>query len=354
MTTKKDLIQNFDPNGPGIRGNLFGLPYSPDTSELVVIPVPWEVTVSYHTGTAAGPAAVLHASSQVDVYIKDIPDAWTLGIAMTAIPDDLMEESKRLRELSAHHIQRMEKGEPVQPGDPLVAKINEASESLNIYVKAATQRYLREGRMIGLLGGDHSTPLGFLRALGEKYEHFGILQIDAHADLRKAYEGFTYSHASIMYNALKIPAVNRLVQVGIRDLCEEEHQAIQHSQERVVTFFDDDLKARQYAGETWAEQCDLIVRELPQHVYISFDIDGLDPKLCPSTGTPVAGGLEFHQAVYLIRKIALSGKIIIGFDLSEVAPGSNDWDANVGARLLYQLCNYMAVSQGKLRVAEAE
>ncbi|HEY9046360.1 MAG TPA: agmatinase family protein [Ohtaekwangia sp.] len=351
MNLKEDLIKHFDPNGPGIQGNLFGLPYTPETSELIVIPVPWEVTVSYHTGTAAGPTAVLDASSQVDVLVKDIPDAWKLGISLAKIPDGLYAESKHLRELSAQHIRRMEKGEPVLPADPLVNKINEASESLNIYVKSAVQRYLREGKMVGLLGGDHSTPLGFMRALGEQYTRFGILQIDAHADLRKAYEGFTYSHASIMYNAMKIPAVSRLVQVGIRDLCEEELHVMQRSKGRIRTFFDDDLKAKRYEGETWASQCDRIIDELPEHVYISFDIDGLDPKLCPNTGTPVAGGLEFQEAVYLIRKLALSGKTIIGFDLSEVAPGTNDWDANVGARMLYQLCNYMAVSQSKLRMA---
>jgi agmatinase len=118
---------------------------------------------------------------------------------------------------------------------------------------------------------------------------------------------------------------------------------------RVTTFFDEDLKDWRYRGETWDSLCTSIIKELPKNVYISFDIDGLDPKLCPATGTPVAGGLEFQEALYLIRKVAQSGKRIIGFDLSEVAPGPTDWDANVGARLLYNLCNWMAVSQGKLK-----
>ncbi|SKC83129.1 agmatinase family protein [Ohtaekwangia koreensis] len=350
MNKKEEIIQSFDPNGPGINGNLFGLPYTPETSEIVVIPVPWEVTVSYHTGTALGPAAILDASSQVDVYVKDIPDAWKLGVSLTNIPDNLLEESNNLRELSAQHIRRVERGEPIHAADPLIAKINEASENLNIYIKSATQRYLRDSKMVGLLGGDHSTPLGFLRALSEKYERFGILQIDAHADLRKAYEGFTYSHASIMYNALKLPSVSRLIQVGIRDFCEEEQDVINRSRGRISTFFDEDLKAWRYKGETWDALCNSIIKELPANVYISFDIDGLDPKLCPNTGTPVAGGLEFQEAIYLIKKVAQSRKII-GFDLCEVAPGQNDWDANVGARLLYNLCNWMAVSQGKLKIA---
>lgn len=348
MASKEEIISTFDPNGPGISGNLFGLPFSPENAELIVIPVPWEVTVSYHTGTSNGPQAILKASSQLDVFMKDIPDAWKLGVSMLPVPRDLLEESKKLRELTALHIARMEKGELIEPDDPVMRTMNEAGENLNIYVKSITQKYLRAGKMIGLLGGDHSVPLGFIRALSEQYERFGILQIDAHADLRRAYEGFTYSHASIMYNTLKLPAVGRLVQVGIRDYCEEEANVIQRAMGRVVTFLDEDIKAKLYEGAPWDRICDEIIAQLPNDVYISFDIDGLDPKLCPCTGTPVPGGLEFHQAVHLIKKLVQADKKIIGFDLCEVAPGHEDWDANVGARILYHLCNWSAVSQKKL------
>jgi agmatinase len=351
MQSKEEIIQSFDPNAPGGSHGLFGLPFPIEHAEVVIVPIPWEVTVSYHTGTAQGPRAVLEASKQVDLFVKDIPDAWKLGIAMQPIPENLVGESNKLRELSAQYIKALEEGTLFNPTDPVLSMINEACENLNIYVKSATQRYLREGKLVGLLGGDHSTPLGFIRALSERYERFGVLQIDAHADLRKAYEGFTYSHASIMYNALKIPAVNRLVQVGIRDYCEEEMQVISRAMGRVVTFFDADIKASQYAGNTWDSICDQIIQQLPDLVYISFDIDGLDPKLCPNTGTPVAGGFEFEQIVYLIKKLVKANKKIIGFDLNEVAPGDNDWDANVGARMLYNLCNWMAVSQKKLGVS---
>jgi agmatinase len=291
---------------------------------------------------------VLDASAQVDLFVKDIPDAWQLGIAMQEVPQSLLEESARLRELSSQYIESLESGSEINQEDPILTKINEASENLNIYVKSTTQKYLRDGKLVGLLGGDHSTPLGFIRALGERYDRFGILQIDAHADLRKAYEGFTYSHASIMYNALKVSSVSRLVQVGIRDYCDEEVQVINRSMGRVVTFFDEDIKAQQFIGASWDSLCDQIILQLPELVYISFDIDGLDPKLCPNTGTPVAGGFEFHQIAYLIKKVVRSGKRIIGFDLNEVAPGNDEWDANVGARMLYHLCNWMAVSNKKL------
>ena len=153
-----------------------------------------------------------------------------------------------------------------------------------------------------------------------------------------------------MYNALKIPSVRRLVQVGIRDFCEEEKNVLDRSRGRVRVFFDEDIKHAQYNGETWSNLCKQIVSDLPDHVYISFDIDGLDPKLCPNTGTPVAGGFEFYEITLLLKTLVQSGKKIIGFDLNEVAPGNDgDWDANVGARLLYQLTNYMAVSQGRLK-----
>jgi len=349
MLSKEDLLRSFDPNGPGIEGKLFGFPFSPENSEVVIVPVPWDVTVSYHAGAAHGPSAVLEASRQVDSYWKDVSEVWKLGISLMEESYPLLHTSERVRELALKHIQRVEQGHSVPSDDPVLAKVNEACENLNIYVKATTQKYLKEGKLVGLLGGDHSTPLGFLRALSEQHNRFGILQVDAHADLRKAYEGFTYSHASIMFNALKIPAVNRIVQVGIRDYCDEEVSVVKRAMGRVEVFYDDDLKARLFKGENWDSMCTQIVNALPDLVYISFDIDGLDPKLCPGTGTPVPGGLEFQQAAYLIKRLAQSGKKIIGFDLCEVAPGSTDWDANVGARMLYQLCNWMGVSNGTIK-----
>jgi agmatinase len=349
---KEEIIKRFDPNGPGIKGNLFGLPFSPQESELIVVPVPWEVTVSYRTGTAQGPKAVLDASSQIDFFMKEITDAWKLGVCMLPYPEKLYEENNQIRSIAADYLSAIEKGGSVEHQKPILSKINQACESLNIYVRNTTQGLLNEGKLVGLLGGDHSTPLGFLRALSERYDRFGILHIDAHADLRKAYEGFTYSHGSIMYNALKIPAVNRIVQVGIRDVCAEEVMLVDRAMGRVKVFYDDDLKALEYGGQkNWDSICNDIIKELPPLVYISFDIDGLDPKLCPNTGTPVPGGLEFQQAVYLLKTLVRSGRKIIGFDLNEIAPGTNDWDGNVGARLLYQLCNWMAASQGRLAFA---
>jgi agmatinase len=179
-------------------------------------------------------------------------------------------------------------------------------------------------------------------AAGEHFGDFGILQIDAHADLRDAFEGFTYSHASVMFNALKeIPQLKKLVQVGVRDFCDEEYDIITNHP-RVKTFFDQEIKDRIYEGDTWKVICDDIIEQLPQQVYISFDIDGLDPKLCKNTGTPVQGGFETEQIQYLFKKLVSSGRRIIAFDLNEVGCGEDSQDsidASIGARILYRMCN---------------
>ena len=224
-------------------------------------------------------------------------------------------------------------------------EINEGSLFLNNWVHTQTRELLDKGKLVALLGGDHSTPFGFIKALTEKHGSFGILQIDAHCDLRKAYEDFKYSHASIMYNVLEeLPGVEKLVQVGIRDYCDEEVEYIRANNDRVVTFFDQQIRERQYEGDTWRNIVDDIVAQLPQKVYISFDIDGLDPKLCGDTGTPVPGGFEVEQVYYLFKKVHESGRKIIAFDLNEVGVGSTDWNANVGARVLFKLCSLLTAN----------
>lgn len=351
MTNKEQLISNFDPNSMGASKNLFGLPFDYETSELIIIPVPWEVTVSYNTGTAKAPEAILNASLQVDLFLKSIPNAWKMGIYMLPIDPELENENEKFRDLAFQYISWLESNEEDWKNDELKVipkAIDEVSEKLNIFIKSQAVRIVNQGKMVALLGGDHGTPLGLINAMAQLHNSFGILQIDAHADLRESYEDFTYSHASIMFNALKQKAVSKLVQVGIRDFCEVEMNYIDNSNGRVKTFFDEDIKQDLAGGRTWDSICDEIISELPPLVYISFDIDGLDPKLCPNTGTPVPGGFEYHQIIILFKKLVQSGKKIISFDLNEVAPGENEWDANVGARLLYQLSCLMGVSQNKL------
>ena len=343
--SRAEKIAAFHASGVGVANNqMFGLPFNYDESELVLIQVPWEVTVSYRAGTAKGPDAIMKASTQIDLYDNDNPNGWQQGIFTKKISSSLKKKSADARKLAEEHIKSLEKGKASEKG---LDEINKASEQLNQYVYKETIAALNDNKLVGLVGGDHSTPLGYMNALAEKHGGFGILQIDAHADLRDAYEGFTNSHASIMFNALKIENVKKLVQVGVRDICDDEINVIDNSNRRVVTFFDSELKHAQYNNISWQQICAQIVEQLPANVYISFDIDGLDPKLCPDTGTPVPGGLEFEQAVYLINELIRSERKIIGFDLVEVAPGKTEWNAIVGARLLYKLCNLILKSNGK-------
>ena len=345
--SKQERIANFDPNGLAMNDNLFGLPFTEEDAEVIVMPMPWEVTVSYTPGTAKGPDAIREASWQVDLYDPRIENAWQLGIYMRNENESLAKRSSKLRKRAKKYIDALSRGEETKYAEDL-AEINDACAKMVAWVKEEALYLLDRGKLVALLGGDHSTPLGYLQALGERHKQFGILQIDAHADLRIAYEGFTYSHASIMYNALAIPQMNKLVQVGIRDYCQEEVDVMTEHGDRIKTFFDRDLKHGRYTGRTWKQQVDEIIAELPQHVYLRFDIDGLDRKLCPNTGTPVAGGFEAEEVIYLVEELVKSGKKIIGLDLNEVAPGEDEWDANVGARMLYYLCNLLGRSNGKI------
>ncbi|MBN8702167.1 MAG: agmatinase family protein [Bacteroidetes bacterium] len=348
MTSKQDKIKNFDPNDLGDRNNnIFGLPYTTNEAEIVFLPVPWEVTVSYGGGTVNGPEAIFDASFQVDLFDPKVKDAWKIGYAMDTMPKELKTKSKNLRKKAEAFIRALEAGKVTKQQHAIQKEVNAECEKMNAYVKSKSKSFLTKNKIVGLVGGDHSTPLGLMQALSEKHKSFAILQIDAHADLRDAYEGFTYSHASIMFNALKIKNISKLVQVGIRDYCEDEVNIINNSKGRVKTYFDKDIKHAQYKGKTWNAICTDIIKQLPELIYISFDIDGLDPKLCPNTGTPVAGGFEFEQAVYLIEKLVDAGKKIISFDINEVSPSKDEWDANVGARLLYRIANLAALSNGK-------
>jgi len=333
-------VHDFDPSAVSVSGTLWGLPFDVESARLVVLPVPWEVTVSYGAGAARGPRAILEASAQVDLYDSERPDAWKQGIALAPIPEDLEQSSARLREEAAKAIASLSSGKG-KSRSAAVQRVNDGCEAMVSRVRREAKALLDRGKLVAVLGGDHSVPLGLMQALGERGS-YGILHIDAHSDLRNAYEGFIHSHASIMNNALGIEAVSRLVQVGIRDYSEEEVEVVRRSAGRVKVFDYRSLARRRFAGESWAALTEEMVAELPQDVYVSFDIDGLDPALCPGTGTPVPGGLQFEEALYLIERIPASGRRIVGLDLCEVSPGETEgegeWDANVGARVLYRLC----------------
>lgn len=344
--SKEEKIQQFNPNNPATEdSNVFGLPFTKEEASIVLLPLPWEVTVSFSAGTANAPDLIFEASHQVDLFDPYVHDAWKIGVYMDELNRDWLLQSEHLRSKAVQiisHITSSLSSENESKIDALYEEINIGGKQFNEQVKHYALEIINSGKIIGGIGGDHSTPLGIIQAIANKYDGFGILQLDAHCDLRNAYEGFEFSHASIMYNALKISQVSKLVQVGIRDYCEEEVNLIKNSKGRVKTFFDRDIKQAQYKGQSIDTIFDNIVSELPSLVYLSFDADAMDPKLCPNTGTPVAGGFDADEILFLLEKVIESGRKIIAFDLNET--GNHEWDANVSSRLLYRICNLIAKS----------
>jgi agmatinase len=327
-------LSTFDPDGPGVPGRLYGLPYNPD-AKVRILPVPFQATTSFRPGTAGGPQAVLDASVQVDLWDPEVDSPWEEGIALEPVLPGVEELDARTRDLVLR----------VRDGDLSArAAVNDAGRHLTEQVRAWAQAQLQQGRIPGVLGGDHSVPLGAMQAAAEAHPGLGILHVDAHADLRPAYEGFTYSHASIFNNVMKLP-VGPLVQVGIRDQGQVEARA-QARDERIKVWRDGDLAAALAQGESWQSLVDQMLAPLPELVWISIDIDGLDPALCPNTGTPVPGGLDWHQVLVLLASLGRSGRRIVGFDLCEVGP--EEWDATVGARLLYKLATWAIHTNRKL------
>ncbi|MEN9798412.1 MAG: hypothetical protein RL653_2108 [Pseudomonadota bacterium] len=333
----------FDPNAAAAPDSgVFGLPFTPDEAEVVLLPIPFEATTSYGGGTADGPAAILEASKQVDLFDVETGRPYERGIAMLEPLPELRRWNDEAKALAAPVIAAGGAGE-----DPALQaaleKVNALCGHMNEAVYAEAKTWLQEGKRVVGVGGDHSTVYGIIRAYAEKYPNLGVLHVDAHADLRDAYEGFTWSHASIFHNVMtRLPNVTKLVQVGIRDLGEAEHRFSEDSGGRIVTHYDARVKAQQHEGRPWRELCVEMVSALPHHVYVSFDIDGLDPTLCPHTGTPVPGGLSYAEATALVAEVVRSGRRIVGLDLNEVAPGPNsEWDGNVGARLLYKMIGWM-------------
>ena len=331
----------FDPNGVGIsNGNIFGFPVEEADADIVIIPIPWDVTASYGKGTSRGAMQVLEASTQLDFYHPLCPDAHNIKVFMFPVSKEGLTLNDQFESQTKAYIELLEKGGDIKDYpqfQQLLDEVNKAQNSIRHQLKETARTLIQSGKTPAVLGGEHSVPLGVIEAIDEQGQSFGILQLDAHADLRKAYEGFEQSHASIFYNVLNCNYMEKLVQVGIRDVAPAEVALIENSKGRIQTFFDWDIKAAKFLGNTWSQTVDDIIAELPQKVYISFDIDVLSPSLCPNTGTPVPGGFKLEEIIFLLFELVKSGREIIGFDLCEVANGEGDWDANVGARALWGL-----------------
>ena len=315
----------FDPESPSNDDSgIFGLPYSTQDASLVVIPVPWDATSSQDTTSSEAPDAILDASKYVELYDPKHGAIYQRGIVLDFVDEEisgLLVQSKTILSKTAGDIDR----------------INQLSEHLNTRVKQQVAQCLSKGKTVGLLGGDHSITYGSVHAHLSRYPDLGVLQIDAHSDLRCAYEGLTHSHASVMYNLVETLGVVSLTQVGVRGMSEFEHSYINQSQS-INAFYDFDLKLELGKGRSWVDICDQITDLLPHTIYLSVDADGLDMSFCPNTGTPVPGGLSYGELLVLLDRIVSSDKRIVAFDLVEV--GADPFDANNAAHLLYQLCAY--------------
>ncbi len=350
----------FDPNSTGNKNNgIFSLPMNEEESQLVFLPIPWEVTTSYGDGCSLGPMAILEASKQLDLFDALYGEFYKKGMFAKEFDHDFFKRAYHLKQKALAIRDQLQSGlELTHSQKEDQAEINFESEKMNEWVYRQAQKILEQNKFCAAIGGDHSAPLGLMKALKEKYSDLSILHIDAHMDLRVAYQGYKYSHASIMYNAINELNINSLVQVGIRDFCPQE-QDISQSNDHIFCFYDSQITVKLAEKQSWSEIVDQIIQPLSKHVYISFDIDGLSPDLCPTTGTPVPGGLSFSQAEYLLYKLSKTSKKIVGFDLCEVSPGNlsletsldskklEGWDANVGARILFKLSGALLTNQNQ-------
>lgn len=334
----KDVLERLEQGTPPPPwAGFLGASPRPEDCALVLIPVPWDSTVSYGGGSSGGPEAILGASHQLDLEDGFFNKPYRAGITMLPEDREIASLNKKSREKAVKIIETVE---PHDEFDADLRFVNDASHRVNERVATYAREQLRAGRLVGLVGGDHSCPYGLIKELVDTHKDgFGILHVDAHHDFRVAYEGFEHSHASIMYNVTKdFPQVS-ITQVGIRDYSRDEATYAKRLGNRCRVFYNDQIFRRKASGESWQSLTRDIVSSLPQKVYVSFDIDGMDPSYCPSTGTPVPGGLSYDEACYLLEELAVSGRTIVGFDLCEVVPGEDsEWDANVGARILYKIC----------------
>lgn len=340
----RPMTRAFDPDAAApAQSGIFGLPFPPSEALVHVLGVPFDATASYRKGAARGPEAILRASRQVDLFDLLTGRPYEAGICMLEIDERIRAANEEASPLADRVLAV---GGEIAGDSALAAdlgRVNALSSRVNELVHDATAAILDAQKIPAIVGGDHSAPFGAIRAAAERHPGLGLLHFDAHADLRVAFEGFEWSHASILFNALdRLPSVWGAVQVGVRDLGRREHERILSSRGRIRTLFDTDWSAAAFEAGGQLELVRRWIGLLPEKVWITFDVDGLDPTLCPSTGTPVPGGLSWGEAMLWLRELARSGRRVIGLDLCEVSPGEapadvDSWDAIVGARLLYRL-----------------
>lgn len=352
MTEKDNTLDQMDPDA----GDYFGVPCTPEQARLVLVSVPWDVTAPTEAMLSYAPDAIIEVSERMDPYDPISPDEWKKGFATDDVDYTLQERSQQLRadveRLRAH----TSKGGSGLGGimAPLTddyyarrqRRVEEGCRDMVAAVREVSRRWLRRDKVVGLVGGDHSTPQGLIEALAEREEGLGILHMDARCRLKARYEGFEHSCESLMYNVLKgVGGVGRVVQVAQRDFSATEHRVARES-ERIVLYDTDRIASMRYDGASWRQVCDTIVAELPQAVYVDFDVSALSIENCPHSPWAAPGGMRFDEALYMINRVVESGRRIVGFDVVGVVPRVDDYvDAQVAARMLYRLCGMALRSQ---------
>jgi agmatinase len=282
--------------------NFAGLsaPYSDlPNARVIILPVPYDSTTEWQSGTRHGPRAIINASQYLELYDIEL-DLEIYKVGIHTLP-------------------------AVQPS-------LSSPQSMIERVYRVTHEMLKQDKFPVMLGGEHSLSLGVVKAMKEKFHDFCVLQLDAHADLRDKYLGTRYGHACVMR---RIHELCPITQVGVRSLSLEERQFI--NQDKIQTFYIT-------TSSSDLPPADNIITSLSDNVYVSIDLDVFDPSVIPAVGTPEPAGMHWHEVVNLLRCVA-QNKQIIGFDLVELCPGdSNLSSAFTAARLAYKFIGYATLS----------
>ncbi len=300
--------------------------------KYVVLPLKWDATTSYHSGASNAPEAIIHASHQ----LEDYHHYWG-GFCSDYIyfDKDFLKEIGKLNAQCKEIVNRYRLR--ASSGD--LEKVNALCSDYNRRVEERYDFWFKKGVKVLGLGGDHGSSYPLMaRVLSKQVKQTTVIHIDAHFDLRESYEGFTFSHASVLKNIYKLNLEHlKFLHLGMRDFCQAEHQCAR-SNKSSIFYLDEQIKEHEFCGGSWDELCEKFLDFSSEHIYITLDIDGMSPLLSPGTGTPVPGGLDFQKLIYLLKKLS-KNKQLVGFDLVEVAPrdGDLEWNANVGARVLQQL-----------------
>lgn len=340
---------SFDPEGTFTKdSSIFGMPID-ENAGVHLIPSPWEPTTSFKKGTVLGPKALYEASKQMDLFHPYFKKIYEKGVFWK---DNNYEDILNLDKTTKAFCERIRQAleESKKPNVADLKAVNEASDQFNTIIYKDALDVLGQGKIPGLVGGDHSSPFGLIKALSEKHkEGFSIVHIDAHFDFRKAYQGFEHSHASIMYNVReKLKNPPKIFQLGIRDFSKSEFD---YAQKNSIFLLDQEFQRKKSEGLSYYAILEELFKDLDEMVYMSFDIDGLSPEFCPGTGTPVPGGISFSEASQLIHYLHRKGHELIGFDLVETSPNpklaalGEGLDEVTGIRLLYDLSCFGLSSQ---------